>query len=110
MIFMLGAGYTLWANGHVRVDIFYGGGGGGGPAVAAPASGDRHLRSSGALAPRPDHAALLVLADGRTLLGRSPREGPISVGGIPAAFLLKIAGAGFLHPCCLVQGTSAADP
>ncbi len=80
-IFMLGAGYTLWAQGHVRVDIF-------------------HSR----LSPRGQagvdvlgHLLFLGPALGMLLYWSWPMvrrswailEGPISVGGIPASFLLK---------------------
>jgi len=80
-LFMLGAGYTLLVDGHVRVDIFY--------ARAAP--------RARALIDLFGH--LLLLAPSMLLLmwwswpsARSAwrvLEGPISVGGIPASFLLK---------------------
>jgi len=80
-LFMLGAGYTLLVDGHVRVDIFY--------ARAAP--------RARALIDLFGH--LLLLAPSMLLLmwwsWPSVRsawrvlEGPISVGGIPASFLLK---------------------
>ncbi len=80
-LFMLGAGYTLLMDGHVRVDIFY-----------------------ARLSPRAQAlvnavCAAFFLAPAMILLGwfswPSVRnswavlEGPISVGGIPASFLLK---------------------
>lgn len=80
-LFMLGAGYTLLVDGHVRVDIFY--------AKAGP----RRQASIDIFG----HLVLLIpsmlvlaywswpsVANSWAIL-----EGPISVGGIPASFLLK---------------------
>ncbi|MBO6900802.1 MAG: TRAP transporter small permease subunit [Rhizobiaceae bacterium] len=80
-LFMLGAGYTLLMNGHVRVDIFY--------AKAAP-----RRQSAVDLF---GHLALLLPSMLVLLYWTWPSvrnswailEGPISVGGIPASFLLK---------------------
>ena len=80
-LFMLGAGYTLLVDGHVRVDIFY---------AQANDSTRRAIDLFG-------HCFLLIPS--MTVLAYwswpSVRnawailEGPISVGGIPASFLLK---------------------
>lgn len=80
-IFMLGAGYTFLVNAHVRVDIFY-------------AKADERIQSwidlfghLFLLAP-----ALIVLLWFSWPMVRGSwaiLEGPISVGGIPASFLLK---------------------
>ena len=80
-LFMLGAGYTLLVDGHVRVDIFY-----------AKASKRRR-----ALIDICGHLLLLMPAMLVILYWSWPSvrnswailEGPISVGGIPASFLLK---------------------
>ena len=80
-LFMLGAGYTFLVNAHVRVDIFYSGMS---PRKKALVDIFGHLFL---LTP-----ALLVLVwyswpyvHGSWAI----LEGPISVGGIPASFLLK---------------------
>ena len=80
-LFMLGAGYTLLVDAHVRVDIFY-----------AKAGARRR-----ALIDLFGHIALLLPAMLALLIWTWPSvrnswailEGPISVGGIPASFLLK---------------------
>lgn len=80
-LFMLGAGYTLTVDAHVRVDIFY--------AKASPAK-KRLIDSFG-------HLFLLLPSMGMLLYWSWPsvanswkiQEGAISVGGIPASFLLK---------------------
>ncbi|MEO1599175.1 MAG: TRAP transporter small permease subunit [Pseudomonadota bacterium] len=80
-LFMLGAGYTFLADGHVRVDIFQ--------AKAGP-RGKAAIDLFG-------HLVLLVPALGLLLWYSWPSvwrswailEGSISVGGIPASFLLK---------------------
>ncbi|KPQ08352.1 MAG: TRAP-type mannitol/chloroaromatic compound transport system, small permease component [Rhodobacteraceae bacterium HLUCCA12] len=97
-IFMLGAGYTLWAQGHVRVDIFY---------ARFPA----HRK---ALVDLLGHLFLLVPSVLMLLYWSWPMvhrswailEGPISVGGIPASFLLKSLVPAFCL-LLLVQGVSA---
>jgi TRAP-type mannitol/chloroaromatic compound transport system permease small subunit len=80
-LFMLGAGYTLLVDGHVRVDIFY-----------ARWSPRRRARLDAA-------GAVLLLLPSMLLLAWvtwpfvrnswAILEGPLSVGGIPASFLLK---------------------
>ncbi|MEZ5811809.1 MAG: TRAP transporter small permease subunit [Rhizobiaceae bacterium] len=80
-LFMLGAGFTLLVDGHVRVDIFY---------AKADARGKAKIDLFGHL--------FLLLPSMLTLLywtwpsvrnSWAILEGPISVGGIPASFLLK---------------------
>ncbi len=81
MIFMLGAGYTLLMQGHVRVDIFQ---------SRLPPRGQAMVDIFG-------HLVLLVPSMLILLYWSWPMvrrswailEGPISVGGIPASFLLK---------------------
>lgn len=80
-LFMLGAGYTLLVDQHVRVDIFY--------ATARP--------KVKAMIDVFGHVALLLPSMAVLLYWSWPSvrnswrilEGPISVGGIPASFLLK---------------------
>ena len=80
-LFMLGAGYTLLVDQHVRVDIFY---------AKAPQRRQAQVDLFG-------HLVLLIPAMAALLYWSWPSvanawailEGPISVGGIPASFLLK---------------------
>ena len=80
-LFMLGAGYTLLIDGHVRVDIFQ---------ARAGARGKAWIDLIG-------HVVLLIPSMLALLYWSWPsvrnawaiREGAISVGGIPAVFLLK---------------------
>jgi len=80
-LFMLGAGYTLLVDGHVRVDVFY---------ARAAARTRLAIDIFG-------HLFLLMPAMTVLLYWSWPTvrnawailEGPISVGGIPASFLLK---------------------
>jgi TRAP-type mannitol/chloroaromatic compound transport system permease small subunit len=80
-LFMLGAGYTLLVDGHVRVDVFYG------------LASERTRRIIDILG----HLFLLIPAISVLLYWSWPTvrnswailEGAISVGGIPASFLLK---------------------
>ncbi len=80
-LFMLGAGYTLLVDGHVRVDIFY---------AKANARWQAAIDLFG-------HVFLLIPSMSLLLYWSWPSvrnawailEGPISVGGIPASFLLK---------------------
>ena len=96
-LFMLGAGYTLLVGGHVRVDVFY--------ARAA----DRTRRAIDIFG----HLFLLMPAMAVLLYWSWPTvrnswailEGPISVGGIPASFLLKSLIPAF---CLLLLIQSAA--
>jgi TRAP-type mannitol/chloroaromatic compound transport system permease small subunit len=96
-LFMLGAGYTLLVDGHVRVDILY------------ARAGSRTRAAIDALG----HAVLLIPSVAVLLWWSWPsvrnawaiREGAISVGGIPASFLLKTLIPAF---CMLVLIQSAA--
>lgn len=80
-LFMLAAGYTLLVNGHVRVDIFYG---------RMSAASKNAIDLFG-------HIFLLIPSMLTVIYWTWPSvrnswsilEGPISVGGIPAVFLLK---------------------
>lgn len=80
-MFMLAAGYTLLVDGHVRVDIFYG---------KLSASGKARIDILGALGFLLPSMAMIAwyswpsVRNSWTIL-----EGAISVGGIPASFLLK---------------------
>lgn len=80
-LLMLGSGYTLWAQGHVRVDIVYAGLS---PRGKAAIDVVGHLIFLGP-------AMLVILLWSWPMVRRSWAilEGPISVGGIPASFLLK---------------------
>ncbi|HMA16160.1 MAG: TRAP transporter small permease subunit [Bacteroidota bacterium] len=98
-LFMLGAGYTLLVDGHVRVDIFYSRLSARGRAVIDLACTFAFLLPS-----------MLVIAWFTWPSVRNSwavLEGPISVGGIPASFLLKSLIPAF---CLLlvVQGVAAA--
>lgn len=97
-IFMLGAGYTLWAQGHVRVDIFYGTFTPRGKALVDIFG---HLALLGP-------SLLLLLYWSWPMVRRSWAilEGPISVGGIPASYLLKSLVPAFCV-LLLIQGVSA---
>lgn len=97
-IFMLGAGYTLLVGGHVRVDIFY-------------SQFSERLR---ALIDVLGHLLLLMPALLVLLYWSWPMvrrswmvlEGSISVGGIPASFLLKSLVPAFCV-LLLIQGVAA---
>ncbi len=96
-LFMLGAGYTLLVDGHVRVDIFYA----------------RASRRRKAWIDAFGHVFLLAPSMSLLLYWSWPSvrnswsilEGPISVGGIPASFLLKSLIPAF---CILLLVQSAA--
>lgn len=80
-LFMLGAGYTLLADGHVRVDIFY---------AKASEPTKRTIDIFGHLfLLLPSMAMVLYWSWPSVRNAWSILEGPISVGGIPASFLLK---------------------
>jgi TRAP-type mannitol/chloroaromatic compound transport system permease small subunit len=97
-IFMVGAGYTLLVGGHVRVDIFY---------AKLSARGRAVVDVLG---------HLLLLVPGLLILlywswptvrrSWAILEGAISVGGIPASFLLKTLIPVFCV-LLLIQGLSA---
>lgn len=97
-IFMLGAGYTLWANGHVRVDIFY---------AKLSTRGKAFVDIFGHLALlTPSLLILLYWSWPMVARAWAIREGAISVGGIPASFLLKTLVPAFVV-LLLIQGLSA---
>jgi len=80
-LFMLGAGFTLLVDQHVRVDIFY-----------APASSETKARIDlfgHIFLLIPSMAALAWWSWPSVRNSWSILEGPISVGGIPASYLLK---------------------
>lgn len=97
-LFMLGAGYTFLMNGHVRVDIFY-----------AKLTGRRKawIDLFGHLFLLTPALLLLIWFSWPTVRGSwAILEGPISVGGIPASFLLK----SLIPAYCLlllIQGAAA---
>jgi len=80
-LFMLGAGYTLLVDKHVRVDIFYA----------------KQTKRGRALTDIFGHIFFLIPSMVVLIIYSMPSvqaswkilEGPISVGGIPASFLLK---------------------
>lgn len=80
-LFMLAAGFTLLADKHVRVDIFY--------AKASPASRRRIDIAGHLLFLLPSMAALAWWSWPSVRNSWKILEGPISVGGIEAVFLLK---------------------
>jgi len=80
-LFMLGAGYTLLVDAHVRVDIFYSRLARRGRAVVDVIGGLGFLL--------PSMLVLLWFTWPSVRNSWAVLEGPISVGGIPASFLLK---------------------
>lgn len=96
-LFMLGAGYTLLVDGHVRVDIFYAGLGERGRALVDLLGTLLFLL--------PTCLVILWFTWRFTWNSWAIREGPISVGGIPASFLLKTLIPTFAI-LLLIQGTS----
>jgi TRAP-type mannitol/chloroaromatic compound transport system permease small subunit len=80
-LFMLGAGYAALVDEHVRVDIFY--------ARQAPRRRALIDLLGGALLLVPAMTVLLVVTWTTVRNSWAIFEGPISVGGIPASFLLK---------------------
>lgn len=80
-LFMLGAGYAALVDEHVRVDIFYAG--------LAPRRRALVDLLGGALLLVPALVVLLVVTWPTVRNSWAILEGPISVGGIPASFLLK---------------------
>ncbi|MCC0014937.1 MAG: TRAP transporter small permease subunit [Rhodobiaceae bacterium] len=80
-LFMLGAGYTLLVDGHVRVDIFY--------AKASPVRKAAIDLFGHLVLLLPSMAVLLYWSWPSVRNSWAILEGPISVGGIPASFLLK---------------------
>lgn len=98
-VIMLGAAYTLLADGHVRVDIFY--------AEASPRYKAWVNLLGSVLLLVPTCGVLLAFTWRFVYRSWSILEGPMSVGGIPAVFYLKTLiplFAGLL----LLQGISQA--
>jgi TRAP-type mannitol/chloroaromatic compound transport system permease small subunit len=80
-LFMLGAGYTLMTDDHVRVDIFY---------SKMTARGKASIDVFGHLVLMIPAIVMLLYWSWPTVRNAwSIYEGAISVGGIPASFLLK---------------------
>ncbi|MFC5586270.1 TRAP transporter small permease subunit [Nitratireductor kimnyeongensis] len=80
-LFMLAAGYTLLVDGHVRVDIFYG---------LLGSRGKARIDIFGALCFLIPSTAMIGWFSWPSVRNSwSIMEGAISVGGIPASFLLK---------------------
>jgi TRAP-type mannitol/chloroaromatic compound transport system permease small subunit len=97
--FMLGAGYTLLVDAHVRVDIFY---------SKLSRRGRAAIDLAGTLGfLLPSMIVLAWFTWPSVRNSWAVLEGPISVGGIPASFLLKSLIPAF---CGLlaVQGLAAA--
>ena len=80
-LFMLGAGYTLLVDKHVRVDIFY--------AKARPPTQWAIDLFGHCFLLLPSMLAILYWSWPSVRNSWRIFEGPISVGGIPASFLLK---------------------
>jgi len=80
-LFMLGAGYTLLVDEHVRVDIFY--------AKATPRAQALINVFGNVFLLMPAMGALLIYSWPSVRNSWAVLEGPVSVGGIPASFLLK---------------------
>lgn len=80
-LFMLGAGYTLLVDKHVRVDVFY--------AKASPTTRTRIDIFGHVFLLIPSMIALLYWSWPSVRNSWKILEGPISVGGIEAVFLLK---------------------
>lgn len=97
-IFMLGAGYTFLVNAHVRVDIFY---------AKASERTQAKIDLFGHLFLLAPALIVLIWFSWPAVRGSwAILEGPISVGGIPASFLLK----SLIPAYCvllLVQGVAA---
>ena len=80
-LFMLGAGYTLLVNGHVRVDIFY--------SRLGPKGQGRIDLFGHLFLLIPTMIALIYWSWPSVVNSWKILEGPISVGGIKGVFLLK---------------------
>lgn len=80
-LFMLGAGYTLLVDAHVRVDIFYG---------VLGTRGKARIDILGALCLLLPSTLMIAWFSWPSVRNSwAIMEGAISVGGIPASFLLK---------------------
>lgn len=98
-VFMLGAGYTLMRDGHVRVDVFY-------------SEMDRRRKAlvdfTGTLLLLiPSCCVLLFYTWSFVRKSWAILEGPMSIGGIPAVFLLKSL-IPIFAALLLIQGLSLA--
>ncbi len=80
-LFMLGAGYTLLIDGHVRVDIFY--------AKSSPLCRSAIDIFGHMILLIPSMLVLAYWSWPSVANAWKILEGPISVGGIPASFLIK---------------------
>jgi TRAP-type mannitol/chloroaromatic compound transport system permease small subunit len=80
-LFMLGAGYTLLYNGHVRVDIFYG--------AASPQKKALIDLIGTVLLLVPMCVLLIVVSDRFVANSWAIREGPMFVGGLRIVYLYK---------------------
>ncbi|OJJ10313.1 C4-dicarboxylate ABC transporter permease [Alphaproteobacteria bacterium AO1-B] len=97
-IFMLGAGYTFLVNAHVRVDIFY---------AKASERAQAWIDIFGHLFLLTPALLILLWFSWPTVRSSwAILEGPISVGGIPASFLLKTLIPAYCS-LLLVQGATA---
>lgn len=81
-LFMLGAGYTLLVDGHVRVDIFY-------AKVSHPAQAVIDILGH-ILLLMPAMLALLYWSWPSVYSAWKIKEGAISVGGIPGIWVIKL--------------------
>lgn len=89
-LFMLGAGYTLLVDGHVRVDIFY---------AKASHRQQAAIDVFGHLfLLMPSMLALLYWSFPSVYSAWKIKEGAISVGGIPATWVMKL----FIPAFCLL--------
>ncbi len=89
-LFMLGAGYTLLVDEHVRVDIFY---------SRRDERGRARVNAAGAVLLLIPSVILIAWVSWPYVRNSvSILEGAISVGGIPASFLLK----GLIPAFCLL--------
>ena len=96
-LFMMAAGYTLLIDKHVRVDVFY---------SRISASSRRYIDIFGHLfLLLPSMFALLYWSSPSVINAWKILEGPLSVGGIKAVFLLKSLISAF---CILVILQSVA--
>ena len=96
-LFMLGAGYTLLHDGHVRVDIFY---------AKASRATQRKIDILGFIFLMcPALIFLIIYSWPYVSNSWAIREGAISVGGIPASYLLKTLIPAFAI-LLLIQGTA----
>lgn len=97
-LFMLGAGYTLLVDKHVRVDVFY---------AKTTSQAQRRIDIFGHLfLLLPSMAALLYWSWPSVRSSWQILEGPLSVGGIEAVFLMKSLIPAF---CILVMLQSIAS-